>query len=196
MLSSFPPPSFLLPSLLLVVLLPQTAWPQQGTPALARLDIRKFEDIEIGMLADSVSTAMVRSGYMVTTVDGARHVFLGDKHVGTFFVDENVRVSGAEMEIYNASGKSDAIEFAEALYWLIHDEGSSISNDKDRVSTVTVAELGTDDFIGQARSPGISVKRIFVKTKSGALYYIDVDRFPPNFNWNVEIKKSAPFPKK
>jgi hypothetical protein len=164
--------------------------------APAQLNVKAFNDIEIGMPADSVAGALIRYGYAVTRPDmnpKARVVSLNGKPVGSFFVDSDGRVDAAEQQVYSSAGKADdVIEFAEALYWLIHDEGAVIEpNEKDRVSTQTAAVLGTDDFL--TRASVASLKHFSIRTKSGALYIISLYRLPST---SVDIVKVAPFPKK
>ena len=107
--------------------------------ANAATPIKRFEDIEIGMKASSVIGELVQQGYSVSTpVEGApgRIVKLDGRLVGVFYVGKDGQVEGAEKNVYSVDQPSkheDVIEFAEALFWLVKDEGEPVKSDsKDR----------------------------------------------------------------
>src|ERR1700733_5926133 len=149
---------------------------QQVDASPRPLNVKTFEDIEIGMPETSVIGSLMRAGYTVVMpkpTGGAgpgRVVELGGKHIGVFWVDDDGRVRAAEERIYSNAKGHEPIDLAEVLYWLIHDEGRAIdTKDKDFNSTVTKAELTADDFV--SRVPGTSVKRVSVETGSGNIYF-------------------------
>jgi hypothetical protein len=186
---------------LVYILLVLQATQAQATQPRPELNIKMFADIEIGMAADSVSGALIQLGYTVTRPEinpSARIVknkYSGET-IGTFWADDNGRVNAAQQRVYDAGAKGDdAIDFAEALYWLIHDEGDVFEpNNKTRVSTRTRAVLGTDDYV--TRIPGQSLKRFTIETESGAIYIVSLNRNGLRTGASVDIVKMAPFPKK
>jgi hypothetical protein len=182
-----------LPALLLLYLF------QRPVPMPASIDVKAFEDIEIGMLQeDGVIVALVRQGYTVKVPKPSeppgRTVSLKGNCVGSFFVDGDGRVSAAQEKIYPISEDGNkATALADALYWLIHDEGQVVeSKDKNKSSTRTDAVLLTDDFV--SRSADTSIKRFTIETKAGGIYSVDLVRYPGYSS--VDIYKIAPFSKK
>lgn len=175
----------------------------RGGQETSKISIKTFDDIEIGMSGDAVTGALVRAGFGVAVHGDARVVSFNGRHTGSFFVDEDGRVKGAQERIYsNTDDNNLAVGLGEALYWLIHDEGVDISaGDQNRRSTLTSAMLSTDDFL--SRTPGLSMKRFAIQTKSGNTYIIDLERWPPApadaqglHSSSVTIDKVAPFRKK
>ena len=140
---------------------------QQVAPRSAQLNVKKFEDIEIGMPETSVIGSLVQAGYTVSMPKPPLPANIGrivedsrGKDVGVFFVDKDGRVKDATEHIYYQppSKESSPIEFAEALYWLIHDEGNAIASDrKDWAWSETDATLTTGEFI--TRTPDYTSKR-------------------------------------
>ncbi|MBZ5636817.1 MAG: hypothetical protein LAO55_27135 [Acidobacteriia bacterium] len=168
--------------------------------ASAANPIRRFEDIEIGMSAISVAAELVQQGYTVSKpVEGVpgRLVGLNGKRVGVFYVDKDGHVDGAEKNIYSVdSSKSDGpIEFAEALFWLVRDEGTPVPSDSKNQKAASVAAVLTADEI-ESRLPGQTFRRIFIETKSGAKYRLTLNRDPGGRASDIEIHQLAPFPAK
>jgi len=113
--------------------------------------------------------------------------------LGLFF-DSQGRVKTADEEIYDCGKCDSVIGFAEALYWLVRDEGASIQlTDKDRVAAQLDATLEADEAI--ARRPGESYKNVRIDTRSGAHFTIELWRIGTT-TARVQITKSAPFPRK
>jgi hypothetical protein len=173
---------------------------QQAGATPHPVSVKTFEDIEIGMPETAVVESLRRAGYTVPDLaSSGRIVELNGKIIGTFFTNDG-RITSASETIYSSSSGDGPIELAEALYWLLQDEGSvTDSNDKDVVWTETIAELKTAAFVGRG---SYSIKRIDIRTKSGALYLINLSRcvsgpcrLSPNLS-GVEITKETPFLKK
>lgn len=178
---------------------------QQAGTTHHPVNVKAFEDIEIGMPENSVIGSLVQAGYTVSMPKpplpgniGRGVVDSSGKEVGIFFVDEDGRVKDATEHIYMVYGKeAGPIELAEALYWLIHDEGSAVASDgKDWAWTETDAKLTTGELI--TRTPAYTSKRFDIKTKSGASYIVELNRYRvgQNDSSSVKIDKIAPFPKK
>jgi len=63
-------------------------------------------------------------------------VSFGDKFLGAFDVEKG-RVTSAEVYVYTDHG-GGSIELAEALYWILYDNGQTLpSKDRDLKQTVT-----------------------------------------------------------
>jgi len=166
--------------------------------ASATTPIKRFEDIEIGMPASSVIGELVQRGYAVRTpVEGApgRIVERNGERVGVFYVDKEGLVTEAAKSIYSAppSKRGDMIDFAEALFWLIRDEGTPVQSDrKDQRAAATTAILTADEI--ESRLPGQTFRRIFIHTKSGGNYRISLERNPGGGASEIEIEQITPFP--
>jgi len=158
--------------------------------------IDDIEDVEIGMSADTVISALAKNGY--TLVDAFKmgdptqwNVSLQDKYVGSFDVEKG-QVTGVEVPVYTGQ---DSIDFGDALYWILYDNGQTApSTHRDWMQASTDAHFTTREI--EMRTPGSSRRMIFVNIANGANYRISLGRSDGK-QPSVSVVKLAPFvPKK
>lgn len=158
--------------------------------------INTIEDVEIGMSADTVIAALTKKGYSLVDAFKAGdptewHVSSQDKLIGSFDVEKG-RVTGVEVDIYTGQDHGSAADFADALYWILYDNGKTLpSKDRDWKQTSTDVHFTTRD-IG-ARTLGSSFRMIFVDMANGASYRISL--FQNDGKPSVYVTKLAPFVK-
>jgi hypothetical protein len=112
--------------------------------------------------------------------------------VGTFTVEKG-RVTDVAVPVYTSNDGS-YIELAEALYWILYDNGQVLpSKDRDWKQTGTDVHFTTREI--EMRTPGSSWRLIFADTANGARYRITLIR-GPNEKPSVFVEKRAPFVKK
>lgn len=182
--------------LLLVVPIPVSA--QTAAPKASKA-IDSIEDIEIGMPADPVIAGLTKRGYALAdafktaTGDPALwNVSFEDKYVGAFNVEQG-RVTSVEVPVYTSHDDSGSIDLAEALYWILYDNGQTLpSTDRDWKQAATDVHFTTREI--EQRTPGSSWRIIFVDTANGASYRITLVR--SEGKPSVFVTKDAPFVKK
>ena len=179
--------------LLLVVSIPMTA--QNAAPKAIKA-IDTIEDVEIGMSADTVISSLTKKGYTLVdafkTGDPAQwNVSLQDKYLGSFDVEKG-QVKGVEMPVYTGQDHGSA-DFGDALYWILYDNGQTLpSKDRDWKQASTDAHFTTRDIA--QRSPGSSMRMIFVDMANGANYRITLYRRADGKSSSF-VTKLAPFVK-
>ena len=179
--------------LLLVVSIPMTA--QNAAPKAIKA-IDTIEDVEIGMSADTVISSLTKKGYTLVdafkTGDPAQwNVSLQDKYLGSFDVEKG-QVKGVEMPVYTGQDHGSA-DFGDALYWILYDNGQTLpSKDRDWKQASTDAHFTTRDIA--QRSPGSSMRMIFVDMANGANYRITLYRSADGKSSSF-VTKLAPFVK-
>lgn len=169
------------------------------TKPLVQATVSTFEDIQIGMRETEVISALRKGGYTVK-IPGinegpGRMVTQGDRLIGAFWVNVEGTVTDADERIYDRqiSSKEDgAIELAEALFWVLRDEGDVLdTKKKNQSATQLAAFLSTSDTV--PGYPGGSIKSIHISTKSGNHYAVNLNRVGTSST--VTIIKRAPFRK-
>jgi hypothetical protein len=169
--------------------------------------VRSLEDVVIGMPADLPIAGLTKEGYTLKdlyagyAVGDSQNwsVFYKDKPIGSFSVEKG-HVTAAEQQVYDsqdpATGSGDPIGLAEALFWILVDNGSPV-NSVNR----TFRQMGTDAQFTtreiETRAPGESMRMIFMHLDNGAHYRIDLSRNPGGLRTapRVTVFKLAPFVK-
>ena len=103
------------------------------------------------------------------------NVSLQDKYLGSFDVEKG-QVKGVEVPIYTGQDRNSA-DFGDALYWILYDNGQTLpSKDRDWKQASTDVHFTTRDIA--QRSPGSSMRMIFVDMANGASYRITLIEAP------------------
>ena len=182
-------------ALLLTLSIPVTA--QNEDPKAARA-IDSIENVDIGMSADTVISALTKKGFtLIDVLQGKSgnlavwNVSLQDKYLGSFDV-ENGQVSGVEVPVYTGQDHGSG-DFGDALYWILYDNGQPLpSKDRDWRQASTDVHFTTRDIA--QRSPGSSFRMIFVDMSNGANYRITLFRNGDGKSSSF-VTKVAPFVK-
>ena len=184
----------------IVLMTSRYAQPQTKQPA-APIVVSSLEDVQVNMSADAVIVGLSKQGYSLKKepADVERWVVSWQgKYVGEFFAEKG-RVTSAEISLYNSNdppkGGSGAIGMAEALYWIIHDNGNPApakASSEVREEIESSAQLTTREM--DFRTPGTSFRMIFVSV-NGSSYRITLSRSDDHAPY-VFVTRLAPFKKR